>query len=253
MGKSGKQKARFLALAGLVLLAVSCKSLMGGGSAPAPEASTPQEGKLKETAATADGQTSGTRTEAETGPSYVRKEVGIYIREMASGEISSGKALTMNLDRLSRSLARKVTGQNPTMAVATFVDMDRLNRSNTFGRYVTENLMGHMSDLGFKVVEHRAAKRLLQQPNVGAHALTEETGEMMNAWKADSVLLGTYKKSGNTVMVHARLVSTGTQQVIAAADMEMTFEKDDALVKDLFDNALERVYRADGQYEGWKK
>jgi TolB-like protein len=252
-----------LAVAGLVLFTFSCRSVFGT-DATGPETSPPPE-----KAATAPAAPVAEKAMAKSAPpapeasnqeqapvtkhADALKEAGIHIREMAaSGEISSAKALTLKLDGLSYALARNVSG-NPTMVVATFVDLDRLNRSNTFGRYVTESLMGNMAKLGFSVVEPRTAKRLMHQPNVGDHALTQEQGEMMNAYKADAVLLGTYKKTGNTVLVHARLVTASTQKVVSAAAMEMTFEKDDPLAKEMFGNALERIGEPTASYEGWKK
>ncbi len=236
---------------GLVIASISCKSMSSANSSPSSVAngqaeaqSKPEEPNSKMPGSV--GQAPGVYTEK----AKERVVEGMHAREIAPDSVSSIVALELKLERLSHDLARNAKGSNPTMVVATFVDMDRLNRSGTFGRFVAENMMGRMAKLGFDVLEVRTAKRLMVQPNVGEHALTEEEDEMKNSYRADTVLLGTYKKTGDVVVVHARLVAHSTQKIISSAAMEMKVEKDDPFMQAMFDNAMDRVGDATGTYNG---
>lgn len=177
-------------------------------------------------------------------PDRKQDEPSLGIRELVAEEGSTSQAiLTQKIDRVSREIARTVkTGRsNQTVAVSTFVDIDRLNRSNTFGRFLAEGLIEGMTRRGLAVVETRAAKRILVQPNVGEHSLTREADEAAEGGPIDAVILGTYTRAGETVYVHARMVLPESRRVVSVASFQMKLGKDDRFMQEMFANNAERL------------
>ncbi len=166
------------------------------------------------------------------------------IRELAVEETdATPKTLALKIDRLTREIARNLMRGKPgqTVAVASFVDMDKLNRTNTFGRFLTEGVMDRMARRGYNVVEERTARELMMQPNVGEHALTREPDEIRTGAAADAVVLGTYTMAANTVIVHARLVVPESRRVISVGMFQMDLRRDDPYMRRLFEEPYERV------------
>ncbi len=166
------------------------------------------------------------------------------IREMmAEGQDEAPKTLALKIDRLTRQIARTMTHGKPgqTVAVASFVDLDRLNQTNSFGRLLTETVMDRMARRGFAVTELRAARDVMIQPNVGEQLLTREPDELRGGRDADGVVLGTYTMKGNAVFVTARLVLPESRRVVAVGSFQMDVPAGDPFMKQLFENAVERV------------
>lgn len=166
------------------------------------------------------------------------------IREMAVDETdSTPKMLALKIDQLTREISRNMTRGKPgqMVAVASFVDLDKMNRTNTFGRFLTEGVMDRMARRGFNIVEERTARELMLQPNVGEHLLTREPDELKEGAAADAVVLGTYAIAGDTVTVHARLVLPSSRRVVSVGVFQMNMRGNDSYMKRLFEEPYERV------------
>lgn len=128
-----------------------------------------------------------------------------------------------------------------TVAVATFVDVDHFYRSATFGRYITEQLIGNLQTLGYKVVEIRAAPDMYVDFRLGEIKLSREMSQLVSNTKADAVLLGTYTKAGENVVVNGRLVVNKTQQVIGVGDIVVDARPSNKFVTGLLKNEITSV------------
>jgi TolB-like protein len=168
------------------------------------------------------------------------KSEAIHIRGVAPEKGRPEEMLAAKINELADALVRDLKAANSDLFVASFVDMDRINRSNTFGRYMMEALMEKMHKLGFNVVELRASDKVMAQPSVGMHVLTIQPGEIGN-YRADTVLSGTYKKIGDSLEVHAKIVSHVTRKVMSAASFSVAVDKDSAFMQDMFENPLGRA------------
>lgn len=156
---------------------------------------------------------------------------------------ATSKKLALKIDKLSRDISRNVQAKSGAnvLIVSTFVDMDRLSSTNTFGRYIAEELMIKMSQRGFKVIEIRTAKELMIQPNIGEMALSRNAEEMMNSYEADAMVVGSYKKLDDTVVVHARMIVAENQEIISFGSMEIKADSNDKFMQAMFQNSLNRV------------
>ena len=97
----------------------------------------------------------------------------------------------------------------------TFVNLDDLSRTSTFGRFCTEQLAEEMKMRDYGVVELRRLTELLILPRTGELALGRDTDEIFNTYKANAILIGTYTVAGQQVVLSVRLVQTKTNALMA--------------------------------------
>jgi len=167
----------------------------------------------------------------------------IEMREPVMSGDSTDRILSIKISKLARDVIRNLKSGTTerSIIVTTYVDLDHLNRTNSFGRYVTEKLMGELSNRGFGVIEVRVAKELLVSPNIGAIAMTRNMEDMLNKYKADAMIVGTYQKIDDVVKVHTRMIIADNQEIISVASTEIKSGKDDKFMQALFKNQLDLV------------
>ncbi len=107
------------------------------------------------------------------------------------------------------------------IAVATFVDIDNLYNSSTFGRVVAEQLMSELAMRGYSVIEVRQADALQIMPFEGEFALSHETKKLRKWQDLSGVVVGTYVDSPVRVYVNARLIDPATSMIVSAGSIEM--------------------------------
>ena len=168
----------------------------------------------------------------------------LKLREpIVEGVDSSSKKLNLKIHKLSHDISKNILpgDRGRTLIVATYVDLDDLNRTNGLGRYITEYLMEQLYKSGFKVVEVRTAKDLSVSPFIGEMALTRDTTEMMNKHSAEALVVGTYQKVGNIIRVSTRMIVAENQEVVSVASTEIPVNPDDKFIQSLLKKELVRI------------
>ncbi|MEW6220466.1 MAG: FlgO family outer membrane protein [Thermodesulfobacteriota bacterium] len=112
-------------------------------------------------------------------------------------------------------------GQGCRLVLTTFVDIDDLYVSSRFGRALTESVATRLFHRGFKVVEVRKSSELLVKDRTGELTLTRDTALLAESHQASAILAGTYALTPGSVIVNARLLDAGSQDVLAVAGMEI--------------------------------
>jgi TolB-like protein len=107
------------------------------------------------------------------------------------------------------------------LIMATFVDLDDLERTSRFGRTLPEALANQLFRHGFGVVEIRKAEELFVQNRGGEMVLTRDAARLAASAAADGIVCGTYALTPRTVIVSVRLLDAGSQEVLSVADMEI--------------------------------
>ncbi len=135
-------------------------------------------------------------------------------------------------------------GSNPgPLGVTTFVNVDDLYSTSTFGRVLTEQLVSELAMKGFDVVELRHSDALQFLNNEGEFALSREMGSVRRERKLGGILVGTYVVSPERVYVNSRLIDPSSSMILSAASAEMT--KTPEIVKLAraggFSGSLERI------------
>lgn len=182
-------------------------------------------------------------------------EVGAESRDAETPEIATrGKVIPGEdhyadvLRSMARDMAHDVAeaasggaDRPPVIAVATFVDVDNMRRAATFGRYMTELLMESLSSMGCEVLELRAAPEVYIDLRIGELALTREMSQLIGGSGADAVVLGSYTKAGDKVMVSARMVMKRTKRVVGAGSMTVDAGEENEFVAALLKNEIAAV------------
>ena len=127
------------------------------------------------------------------------------------------------------------------IAVTTFVDVDNMYRAATFGRYMTEELIGELKGMGYDVLELRASPDVFIDLRIGELGLTREMSQLLNARKADALVVGTYAKAGDNVVVNARMIDSKTKLVVGAGEMLVDAKESNKFVTALLENEVTTV------------
>jgi TolB-like protein len=122
-------------------------------------------------------------------------------------------------DQIDRHYRGSVPGP---IGVTTFVNIDDLYASSTFGRMVGEQLMSELTMKGFDVVELRHADALQFLDTSGEFALSRDARAVRPTRNLSAVVVGTYTTSPERVYVNARLVDPATSLVLSAGSVEMS-------------------------------
>lgn len=135
-------------------------------------------------------------------------------------------------------------GTNPgPIGIATFVNLDDLYNTSTFGRVYAEQLMSELTMRGFDVVELRHSDALQFLATTGEFALSRDVAVVRRARDLGGIVAGTYAVSPIRVYVNARLIDPATSMVLTAGSVEM--EKSTEIAKLLrggaFAATLERI------------
>lgn len=129
------------------------------------------------------------------------------------------------------------------LGVTTFVNVDDLYSTSTFGRVLGEQLMTELAMKGFDVIELRHSDALQFINNEGEFALSREMGSVRRERKLGGVVVGTYVVSPDRVYLNARLLDPSTSMILSAASAEMpkTPEITKLARKGGFAGSLERI------------
>ena len=184
----------------------------------------------------------------------------------------AAQPLNDGIDELTAQIAQKLAdGQKQRVAVIEFSDLQ--GRVTEFGGYVSEELITRLFKTDkIQVVERQLLDKVIEEHKLRVTgAIDEKTAKRFGRLiGADAICTGTVTDLGNSVKINARLISTETGALFAAASTEVN--KDDT-VKRLVSKV--KLYRFDSEkkprrsngpkgnliqnggftqrYEGWEK
>ncbi len=107
------------------------------------------------------------------------------------------------------------------IGVTTFVNLDDLYSSSTFGRVYAEQLMSELAMRGYEVVELRHADALQFLNNTGEFALSRDVSSVRRERTLGGVIVGTYVVSPVRVYVNSRLIDPNSSVILSAGSVEM--------------------------------
>lgn len=124
---------------------------------------------------------------------------------------------------LAEQIDQFYRGTNPgPIGVTTFVNVDDLYATSTFGRILGEQLMSELAMRGFEVIELRHSSALQFLKNEGEFALSREAGAVRRERKLGGVVVGTYVISPDRVYLNTRLLDPSSSMILSAASAEMS-------------------------------
>jgi TolB-like protein len=129
------------------------------------------------------------------------------------------------------------------IAVTTFVDIDDLYKTSSFGRILAEQLLSELSMRGYNVIEIRHSEVLQINYNTGEFGLSREPSLLKNNRDVSAIVVGTYSSSPMRVYVNARIIDPTSSMILSAGSVEMplTEEINRMLRTNATTHSLERI------------
>ncbi|TVQ97145.1 MAG: peptidoglycan-binding protein [Desulfovibrionales bacterium] len=118
-------------------------------------------------------------------------------------------------DGLKHNLVHYLDRTRPIL-FTSFVDLDDLNTSSTFGRLLGEQVAARMSQHGFRVVELKLRQdSMVFSQEAGEMVLSRDLRDVRSHQDTQAVLVGTYVVTQDAVIVSAKLLSTLDGTILA--------------------------------------
>jgi hypothetical protein len=164
---------------------------------------------------------------AETKPGQNQRRVTVEVRQQKRQKVdliaTSYKAVDTLLDR-----ARARLGDDARVLVATYVDLDDMTQTGSFGRLSGELVSSRLAQQGYASVNlNIREKALAVMQKEGQFMLSRDIDKLSNKYEGDAVLVGTYTvadteaEADEAVYATLRLVDTKTHETIGAIDYQM--------------------------------
>ena len=133
-------------------------------------------------------------------------------------------ALRIEIQGLANELFRNLADTDPEngdlnkgILVCTFVDLKKLSRTSSLGRYVAEQLMNEMQSHHYEVVEIRKSQAILLQEKRGEFGLSRNPAEVNQTVAAGAMLTGTYTPSKDSIVINARIIDNRSAKLLSSA------------------------------------
>ncbi|MFO7985613.1 MAG: FlgO family outer membrane protein [Desulfatiglandaceae bacterium] len=139
------------------------------------------------------------------------------------------KATYAAADQLEDNLVHDISRVLPILST-TFVNLDRLDISSSFGRLLGEQIASRFSQHGYKVIDLKLRKNgLLVQKGNGEIALSRDMEAISASYDAQAIIAGTYVVSNNLAFISVRMVRTSDNSILTSYDF--TIRLNDTLKK----------------------
>lgn len=131
------------------------------------------------------------------------------------------------------TLVKQLEGSLDDRAIlaASFVNIDDLKDTSTFGRVASQQIATQFTRAGYKVKEMLLRKNVIIKQKTGEFLLSRELKEISVKHNAQAVIVGTYALASNYVYLTAKLVNTVDSTVLSSYDYRIPVDRD---VKKLF-------------------
>lgn len=145
---------------------------------------------------------------AKPAPPPVNEAANLHaqVRELAAGLFASLRDADPEDGDLAEGLI-----------VCTFVDLKKLTRTSSLGRYVAEQLMGELQQQGYTVKELRKGTSVVVEEKRGEFGLSRDPAQLKEDVAAGAMLTGTYTVTGEQVILNARIMDNRTATLLASA------------------------------------
>ena len=145
----------------------------------------------------------------------------------SAGSAGQGAALQAKVNQMGKALianASEVVADEYVVAVSTFVSLDNLYATSSFGRYLGEQLLSTLQQAGLEVIEVRKTPGMMVSPYHGEYALSRSMDEIGLVQAAQAVVVGTYAVAGQEIFVNARLLRNADNRVLSSATMVLPID-----------------------------
>ena len=132
--------------------------------------------------------------------------------------VSSGYRIA---DQLISNLNQQINKTDPII-VATFADVNDLEKSSTFGRIIAEQISSRLAQRGYKVTEVKFRQNsVFVEKRKGEFLLSRELRNISKKHNASVVVVGTYGEAYSAMYVSARIISPSDSSIVSSCDFAL--------------------------------
>ena len=123
-------------------------------------------------------------------------------------------------------MAGKALKPGGAVIAATFVDINDLTDSSSFGRTISKQVSSRFAETGIRVIEIQMRNSVYIEQRNGEFLLSRELRSVSTEHNAQAVIVGTYAAGRKNVYVTARLIRAVDSMVLASHDYSLPLDKD---------------------------
>ncbi|RJX26377.1 MAG: hypothetical protein C4531_15750 [Desulfurivibrio sp.] len=157
--------------------------------------------------------------EAGMSPAYLEPE---RFRVASDADKSEADELVRKIQAMADDLIVLLADPDPLngtladgLVVTTFVDINNLYRTSSFGRYVAGQLMNEMQRWAIRVIDMRKSLSVVVQEKRGEFGLSRNPEEIPSAHEARAMLTGTYLVGEKEIIVNASIVDNSRGELLS--------------------------------------
>ena len=132
-------------------------------------------------------------------------------------------------------LSPKDTG---TITVTSFVDLQQLNQTSTFGRVIGESLFSELFVRGFNVSDFRGQNAITINAE-GEFYITRNITMLQSEVSNTYIVVGTYSKIDQNIIINARMLDNKTGKIISSG--RVMYANDDCSIFNICNNAQRKI------------
>ena len=144
--------------------------------------------------------------------SGVNQNVGNY-----SINVTTTTTIADTVDKIAQQLLATMKHKKiGAVAITSFVDLHKLNKTTHFGRVMGESFFNALNKRGVNVMDFRGQKSLSVNAD-GEFFLSRNVKKLKSPIENSYVLVGTYSKIEEGVIINARIIDNKNGRVIASS------------------------------------
>lgn len=115
--------------------------------------------------------------------------------------------------------------QSPLL-IASFVDINRLDKSSSFGRIISQQIGSAVSSQGYIVKEMLLRNNVYIKEAQGEFLLSRQLRQISSKHNAQAVIVGTYAIGHDNLYVTAKIISVANNTILASHDFTLPLGPD---------------------------
>lgn len=116
----------------------------------------------------------------------------------------------------SELVSKKLQDTNSSVAVTSFVDLSKLNKTTKFGQILAESLIADFDAHNIKVIDFRGQQAVNINAN-GEFLLSRDTEKLRKEFQNSLVVVGTFSNFDGNIIINARILDFECGNVISSS------------------------------------
>jgi TolB-like protein len=158
---------------------------------------------------------------------------------------ASTNTIHLRVDDAIISLANQLSknkklnpNDNGTMTMVSFVDLQEFKKTSRFGMVLSESLYNELFVRGFNITDVRG-QQAISINDQGEFYITRNISNLKSEVSNTYIVIGTYSKIDEMIMINARILDNKTGKIISSA--RAMYANDDCSIYGICNNASRKI------------